>query len=183
MSRKEFSEPYLSHYYWHKDGDATPWIDDTSTYDGKITAAAAAGDFDVDNRTNALVEALSSTKKVLIKLPNGIVSMELRFRGDGTTGDQHVLPVFAAAGVDHYDLVDTLTIDQGTQIYTSGSIYFIDTVVSAGEKWDSVASELSSTTNNIGRYVLNTHGYDRFWIVASTLDANTTNLYIDWKQL
>ena len=187
MSVKQFQEAFLSHYYWHKDGSATPWLGDDTIYDGKITIQAAAGDFNVSNRTDALVEALTETKKVLIKLPVGIVAIELRFRAAGSTSDQHVLPVFLAAGVDHYDLVVALTIDQGTQLYVD-PIYFCDTVVPATEKWLTDQTELSTTANNIGRYTMNVHGYDRIWIVASTLDKsggspNMENLYIDWKQL
>lgn len=193
MGRPEFSESYLGHKYWHMDGEdlpITPAKGETqATYDGTITVAVDAGDYDKDNRTNALVEALVATKKVIIKPPSGIISVALRFRFNGTAGDQHVLQLFAAAGIDHYDLVDSLTIDQGSQIYVAGAagtgIDFCDTVVSAGEKWASATVELSTTADNIGRYVMNMHGYDRLWIVASTLDiANSgTTLYIDWKAL
>lgn len=189
---RQLSESYLNQYYWYKDQDAMPWRPYVNgippLYAGKITAQADAGDFDVDNRTDALVEALSATKKVLIRPPNGVVAIELRFRADGTAADQHVLEVFAAAGVDHYNLVATLTIDQGTQIYTSGSIYFCDTIVPSNEKWLTTQTELTDTSNHIGGYTMNMHGYDRLWIVASTLDTaggspNLSNLYVDWKQL
>ncbi len=191
--KAQYSESYLGHKFWHMHGDDLPVTpakgEAKATYDGIITVAAAAGDFDKDNRTDALVEALTSTKKVIIKPPTGIISVALRFRFNGTAADQHVLKLFAAAGIDHYDLVDTLTIDQGSQIYVAGAagtgIDFCDTVVSAGEKWASATTELSTTADNIGRYVMNMHGYDRLWIVASTLDiANSgTTLYIDWKAL
>ena len=173
------TEQFLNHHYWVKDGDQ---LKDGSLYDGKITLKVDAADYAVTARDNTSIEALVSTKKVIVKPLTGVVAIQFRFRGDGTTGDQHVLQMFAAAGDDHYDLVDVLTIDQGTQIYTTG-IYFIDTVVSAGEKWHTITKALSSTANNIGGYVMNTHGYNKFLFLASTLDANTSNLYIDWKEL
>lgn len=194
MSRQEFSESYLSHYKWHMHGENLPVTPADglvqATYDGVITAQADAANFNVTNRTNALVEALSSTKKVLIKFPNGVVSFELRFRADGTEDDQHVLELFMAAGEDHYNHCVTLTIDQGTQIFTAGSIYFIDGVAPSNEtnRWLTDRTEITDSSDHIGGYTMNRHGYDRLWIVASTLDTaggspNLSNLYIDWKQL
>lgn len=193
MSRQQYSEDYLSRYKWHIHGEDLPETpahgEAKATYNGIITTVAAAGNFDVTHRDNASVVALAAAKKVIIKPPNGILAIELRFRFNGIASDQHILPIFVAAGDDYYDLVDTLTIDQGTQQHTAGAagtgIWFCDTIVSAGEKWLTVTKELSSTTNNIGRFTMNMHGYDRIWIVASTLDtANAgTKLYIDWKQL
>lgn len=194
MPRQQFSESYLNHYFWHMHGDRTPWVPDgadkiNTLYNGTITAALAGTDLDKNNRTDALVEALSDTKKVIIRLPK-IVSLELRFRFNGTAGDQHVVPIFGAAGVDHYDLIETLTMDQGSQIYVAGAagtgIDFIDTVVTGGSaKWMTNTTILSSTGDNIGRFILNRHGYDKILVAASTLDvANSgTTLYVDWKQL
>jgi hypothetical protein len=193
MSRQEFSESYLGFGKWHIHGEDLPVTpakgQPKATYNGIITTAAAAGDFDVTHRDNASVEALAVAKKVIIKPPNGIVSIEFRFRFNGTAGDQHVLQKFLACGDDFYDLVDVLTIDQGTQQHTSGAagtgIKFIDTVVSAGEKWLTDTRQLSDTVNHIGRDTQNMHKYDRIWFVASTLDtANSgTTLYIDWKEV
>jgi hypothetical protein len=193
MPRQEYSESYLGFGKWHIHGEDLPITPAAgqaqATYNGIITTKADAGDFAVTKRDNASVEALAVAKKVIIKPPNGIVSIEFRFRFNGTVGDQHVLQKFAACGDDFYDLVDVLTIDQGTQQHTSGAagtgIHFIDTVVSAGEKWLTDTRQLSSTTNNIGRDTQNMHKYDRIWFVASTLDtANSgTTLYIDWKEV
>lgn len=187
--RQQISEDYLGHKFWHCNGEVQAWLPDNPVYDGTITTQADAADFATDARDNASVEALTDGKKVLVKPPNGVVSIEFRFRYNGTAGDQHVLQLFAAAGKDYYDLVDSLTIDQGAQEHTSGAagtgIDFCDTIVSAGEKWLTATTELSDTSDHIGRYTMNCHGYDRFWFVASTLDtANSgTTLYIDWKQL
>ncbi len=180
MSVKQFSEDFLSHYFWHKDGDATPWLGSGTIYNGKITTVAAAGNYNETNRTSALVEALADAKKVLIKPPNGAVSLELRFRSDGSADDNNVIQLFAAAGADHYIHMAQLTTQQGAQIDT-GSIYFADAITPANEIWLTSNSELSTTDDYIGRYVFNRHGYDRFWIIASTLA--TTTLYVDWKIL
>lgn len=188
--RQQLAESYLGHKYWHKDGDKISIPEGTSyTYNGKITSQCSSGDFDVTHRDDASVEDLTDAKKVLIKLPNGIVSIEFRFRYNGIAGDQHILQLFAASGVDFYRYFAQLTIDQGTQQHTSGSppagSWFIDTVLPANEEWHTPQTELTDTSNHIGGYTMNTHGYDRIWIVAPTLDtANSgTALLIDWKQL
>jgi hypothetical protein len=151
-----------------------------SVYDGVITTQADAADFAVGERDDAAVEALAAAKKVIIKLPPGIVSLELRFRSDGNENDDSIIQIFAAAGVEHYMWQDQLTVTQGTQLY-SGSIYFVDTIVSAGEAWLSDTRQISPAADHVARNVMNVHGYDRLWIVANDLD--TTSLYVDWKQL
>ena len=135
--KQQLSESYLSTYYWHEHDSDQPWLqtDPQTNYKGTITTQCDAGDYAVGERDNAAVEALADAKKVVIKLPNGIVSIEFRFRFDGSAGDQHVLQMSAAAGVDHYRFVAQLTLDQGTQVHTTDSIYFIDTVVPANESW------------------------------------------------
>lgn len=194
MGRQQYSESYLSRYRWHMHGEDLPVTpakgEAQATYNGIITSAAAAGNFDVTHRDNASVEDLADAKKVIIKPPNGVVSIEFRFRFNGIDGDAHVLQKFLAAGDDYYDLVDTLNIVQGTQQHTAGAagtgIWFCDQVASAsGEKWLTITTQLTDTSNHIGRDTQNMHGYDRIWFVASTLDvANSgTTLYIDWKQL
>lgn len=191
--RQQLSESYLSHYYWHINGEDLPVTPAfgaaQATYDGTITTQADAADFAVTARDDASVEALAAAKKVLIKPPNGVVSIELRFRFNGIDGDQHVLQLMSAAGVDFYNLIATLTIDQGTQQHTAGAagtgIWFIDKIAPSNEKWLTAQTELTDTSDHIGGYTMNMHGYDRLWIVASTLDtANAgTTLYIDWKQV
>lgn len=190
--RQQYTESYLSQARWITDGDKVfghPDNGDGYIYDGTITTVAAGTDYDEDQRGNAAVEALAAAKKSIFYVPQGWVSAEARFRYNGTAGDQHILQVFAAAGIDHYRFIDQLTIDQGAQEHTAGAagtgIKFIDTVVSAGEQWFTATKELTFTTDHIGGWMLNLHKYDRIWIVASTLDvANSgTTLYIDWKQL
>ena len=182
MSVKEFSEDFLSHYNWHIDESNQPWLGNT-VYDGKITSEYAGDDSlpTATEKDDATVEALAAAKKILIKPPSGIVSMELRFRSDGNEDDVNILQLYAAAGVDHYDLMAQLSVVQGTQIYSTG-IYFCDHMTPATEAWLTAASEIYQATpaDGIGRYVFNTHGYDRFWIVAS--DLVTTTVYVDWRR-
>lgn len=193
--RQQLSESYLSRYYWHKNGDRVPWLYPTdgidAVYNGIITTECDAADYAVTARDDASVEALADAKKVIIILPPGIVSAEFRFRFNGIAGDQHILEMFAAAGVDFYNHIVTLTLDQGTQQHTAGAagtgIWFIDTVAPSNEtnRWLTDRTEITDSSNHIGGYTMNMHGYDRLWFVASTLDtANAgTTLYIDWKQL
>jgi hypothetical protein len=183
--QRGMTESYLNKYDWHCDGDRTPWLPGPdaggdSIYDGKITTQADAADYAVGERDDAAVEALAAAKKIIIKLPPGIVSLELRARSDGSENDANVLQVFCAAGIDHYLWHDQLTFTQGTQLY-SGSIYFADTLTSSGEQWLTDTRQISPTSDHVARNVMNVHGYDRIWIVASTLA--TTTCYVDWKQL
>jgi len=166
MSVKQFSEDFLSHYYWQNAGVIT------SEYSGD-DAAPLPTELDYDT-----IDELDSTKKIIIEPPNGVVAIELRFRSDGSENDANVAPLYAVAGRDHYRLVDTLTVTQGTQIYSTG-IYFADTVAAAGETWLSTTKE-PSPADSMASYVLNVHGYDRFLLVAS--DLVTTSLYVDWRR-
>jgi hypothetical protein len=177
MSLAQSTEGFLHHQFWVEDGDQMHWRENNEVYGGKITTQADAADFAVTARDDAAVEALADAKKVLIKPPNGIVSLEFRFRSDGSENDQNVVEMFAAAGVDHYRLIDQLTLDQGTQVF-SGSIFFVDQIAQSGTEWITSPSPVSPA-NSIGSYVINRHAYDRFWFVASTLA--TTTLYIDWR--
>lgn len=187
--RNQLSESYLTQQYWVKDTDRTPWLDSDAgidaIYDGKITS-----EYEGDNslplvtaRDDATVVALAATKKIIIMPPNGAVSLELRFRSDGSANDENVMQLFAAAGVDHYDLMAQLTVIQGAQPYSAtDGIYFCDYITPATEAWITAASEIDQATpaDGIGRYVFNTHGYDRFWLVASDLVTGT--VYVDWRK-
>jgi len=176
---KKWTEDYLEQYYWVKDGDTMPWRNN-EVYAGSMSVANGA--LAADGSDDATVEAIAAANIVLIKPRNGTVSLEFRFRSDGTVeGDQEVLNLYAAAGVDFYQYADTLTIDRGLCEYSS-TIFFYDKIVSTGEKWPTATNESGDTDEKIGWYVMNTHGYDRFAFVMTTKDANTTNLYIDWRR-
>ena len=182
MPRQELSESYLSQARWIANGDKVfghPEHSNGYTYNGIITTQADAGDYAVTARSNTSVEALAAAKKIIFYIPQGWVSLEFRYRTDGSEDDDSVVQVFAAAGKDHYRHVDQHTIIQGTQLYSTG-IYFNDTITSAGETWITATSE-PAPTNGIASYIMNCHKYDRLWIVANDLD--TTSIYVDFKQL
>lgn len=165
MSIKQMSEVFTNPYGWINAGS--------------ITDEADSADYTVTARDDASVEALADAKKVIIRPPNGTVAIELRFRSDGSADVDSILQMFAAAGVDHYVHIAQLTVTQGEQIDT-GSIYFCDGITPASEIWITTVTELTTIAENIGSYLINTHGYDRFWFVANDLD--TTTVYIDWRR-
>ena len=182
MTVAKNSEDYLSHYYWHKDTNLTPWLGQGTTYNGQITSEYAGDNSDptATELDDATVEALAAAKKIIIKPPNGTVALELRIRSDGSTNDENILQIYASAGVDHYAKISQLVCIQGTQIDTTG-IYFADDITESENDWITSTGVVQPATaaNSIARYTFNTHGYDRFLIVAS--DRVTTTVYVDWK--
>ena len=183
MSRQQFTESYLSQARWIVNGDKVfghPENSSGYTYNGKITTQAEAANYAVTARSSSSVEALTAAKKVLFYIPQGWVSLEMPFRSDGNDGDDSIIQIFAAAGPEHYMWIDQLTITQGTQLYSTG-IYFVDTIVSAGEAWVTDTRQISPANNHVARNEMNCHKYDRIWIVANDLD--TTSIYVDFKQV
>ena len=190
--KQQLTESYLSHKRWIANGDKVfghPEYSSGYTYNGIITTQCDAGDYDKDNRGNTEVEALADAKKIIFYVPQGWTAIEFRFRFNGTAADQHALQCFGSAGQDYYDRFATLTIDAGDMQHTSGDagtgIIFCDTIVPTVERWLTTQTELTSTADDIGRYTMNLHGYDRIWMVASTLDTENsgTTLYVDVKQV
>lgn len=168
MSVKQFSESFLSHYQWQAPDN------NLITVEQALLGATALDD--------ASVETLADANKVLIKPPNGVVAMELRFFGDnaaaGNTDD--VVQLYAAAGVDHYRHFAQLTIIIGTQDY--GTLYhFHDDITAANNAWLSTASAVSPGNDTFGSYTFNTHGHDRFLVIAS--DKDCTTIGVEWRQL
>jgi len=162
------SESYVPHTNWVEGEEIT------------VEQAVLTG----TQRDDATVEALAAANKALIRPGSGTVALELRFRSDGTfeANDDSVLQLYAAAGKDHYTRIATLTIIQGEQLHSTG-IYFCDSIVATLENWISATEVVQPETldNHIARYVLNTHGYNRFLLIASDLD--TTTIYVDWRPL
>lgn len=149
---------------------------------GSITAAIAGTDLDKDNRADAAVEALSATKTAIHYIHRNTVALEFRFRSDGADGISDTLQLYAASGIDHYTRIAQLVLVNGDQVH-SGSILFKDTITETLLNWitDTKAVTPAVSDNHISRYVLNTHGYDRFLFVASTL--NSTTVYIDVRRI
>jgi len=180
--KQQFTEDYMSHKYWYIHGDKLPWMNNAA-YVGNITVACAAGDYDADALDNASVEAVAATTKCIVTIPNGWVGIEFRFRSDGNEDDDNILQCFASAGVDYYRWIGQLTLTQGTLEHTTG--HFVDTITAgAAGLWPTAVSITGlAATNHIATWSMNTHGYDKWLFLMSTKDANTTNLYVDFKQL
>lgn len=148
---------------------------------GSITAVVAAGQapIDVDKRTDTLVVALADAKKAIYEPTDGTVAFEIRIRADGNEDDNLVIQVLAAAGVDHYTKVADLVCTQGTQPGPTG--FFCDDIVPSNSDWETSTRVVDAQANFIARYVLNTHGHDRFLFVCTDLQ-NATNVYIDVRR-
>lgn len=183
MSYSKDSEAYREHTYWHKDGDVLafgPYFN--TVYAGVITATSADDtDFGENLNDDSLIEAVSSTKRVIIKPENGTVALLFRLRVNGTENDSNVLQILAASGVDYYTKTAQLTTTAGGQLDSNG-YFFIDTIEEANNDWitDTAIIQPSTPDDDIAMYVLNTHGFDRFAFFATT--RNSTGLYIDWKK-
>lgn len=149
---------------------------------GSITEVVAAGQapIDPDKRAEADIVALATAKKVIYKPSNGTVAFEFRIRADGTEGDELVLQLLAAAGVDRYTKVMDLTCTQGTQD-ADDSAKFIDAMARTNSRWLTLIRVVAAEVNYIARGVMNTHGYDRFLWVSTDLQ-NATNIYIDVRR-
>lgn len=180
MSQRQMTQSWIEHTYWFKDTDLiwkSPY--NGAAYNGQITTVAGATDYNGTlGMADATVEALAAAKKIKITPPNGAPALALRFRFDGSANDSNVLELYAGHGVDHYHHRATLTILQGTQLY-SGSIYFGDKCTPTNEVSYSTVTELSAEANFVAEYVFNLHGADRILLLCSTLAATT--IYVDWR--
>ena len=178
--RQQFTQSWIPHKYWYEDGDIVPESPYNNTaYNGQITEECGTTDYDGTlGMADATVEAIAAIRKVKITPPPGTPAIALRFRSDGSAGDDSITQLYTACGVDHYQHLAQLTVVQGTQLY-SGSIYFCDGVTPGDEKHYSTVTELTGTSDYIGGYVFNLHGADRVLILCNDLD--TTTLYVDWR--
>ena len=143
---------------------------------GDIVSTQAA--LAVDERANAFASALADTKKVIWRPDDGTPAAIMRFRTDGSDGDDIVIEMYASKGADYYTHVATLTTIQGTQDWSGG--HFVDEIVVTNEEWD-LGLRVQSVTNEIGRVYFNTGGFDRFMFIVTTLDPTT--LYVDIARL
>ncbi len=159
-------ESYLKQYFWLTGG--------TITSAQALLGAAAL--------THAAVKALADTKKVLIEIPQGWLSEELRFFSDAAANTEDVIELYAAATTDsnpdHYRHFAQVTLTVGTQEYDSNK--FHDTVV-AVSNWLTKKGAVSPANNTFGSYALNLHGHGSILAIASTL--NSTTLGIDYKKI
>lgn len=183
--RQQFTQSWIPHTKWIQDTDVVPWPPyNGDKYAGKITEECATTDYDgtlgmADATVEAIAPSAGYVKKIIIKPPVGTPAIALRFRTDGSAGDDNVIQLYTECGIDHYQHLAELTLMQGTQLY-SGSIYFDDGVTpTATEKHYSTVTELTGTDDFIGGYVFNLHGADKVLILCNDLD--TTTQYVDWR--
>lgn len=145
---------------------------------GSLTTSQAALSTD---KSSAAVNALTSTGTLFISPTDNTVAFDLRFRG-GVDGDSNVVNLYAMRAeteADHYTRIITLTLTTGTQ--SDGTNLFIDTLVSTNEKWGDDIVVVSDGANGIAHLELNTHGYSKFLVVATTL--NSDELFVDWARV
>ena len=159
-------ESYLKQYFWQTGGMIT-------SAQALLGAAAL---------THAAVKALTDAKKVLIEIPQGWLSEELRFFSDSAADTIDIVELYAAStsdsNPDHYRHFAQLTLTVGTQEYDSNK--FHDTVV-AVSNWLTKKGAVSPANNTFGSYALNLHGHGSILAIASTL--NSTTLGIDYKKI
>ena len=130
----------------------------------------------VDGRDNASVAALTATGRLIWTPDDGTASAMLRFRVNGTENNQFQVLIYGARGADYYTLIADLTLDQGTQDWSSG--HFVD-VVTVTEQWVP-GLRVSSKSDEIGMVHLNTAGFDRFVIISpDCTDDDISGVYVD----
>ena len=140
---------------------------------GTVTSAQSA--LAVTARDNTSVVNLAAAKKVIWNVPIGTAAAILRFRFDGSNNDSNVIEVYASKGADYYTRMATLTVLQGQQDWSGGE--FGDTITITNEEWGH-GIRLDTTTDEIGRLLFNTGGFDRFLFIVSTLAATTVHIDI-----
>lgn len=155
---------------------------------GSITSAQAA--LGATGRTHAAVDDIAEAKKVILylgqtdyELKN--IALEFRFRSDSDDDTvTNTLQSYAEAGEDHYTRIAQLVIKEGLQEYSS-SIFFVDGITPSYENWitgeDAMIVQPTPTDDHIARLTINTHGYDRFLFIASTLNSPT--IYVDVRRV
>ena len=150
-----------------------PWV--TA---GTITTAQTALGTDKSADT---VDALASGKTVIISPSLDSVAFDMRFKTTGgSENDTDTVNLYAMRGDDHYTRILTMTLTQGTQ--TDGTNTFIDTITGASEKWADEIEVVSDGANGIAHLELNTHGYSKFLVIATTLN-NFSSIIVDWARI
>ena len=153
------SESYERQEYWQ-----TPSNNTITSQQALLTGA---------NITETVFDALAATKVVFINVPNGAVSMELRFYGNVAADADDVVQLYACASVpdgDFYRHFAQLTIVMGTG-YFDGTNTFHDTMTPANEAWLSAAAEISPANNTFAAYTFNLHKHNKIAVIASDLDG------------
>lgn len=167
-----------------------PW---ETVADLTVATTALAG----GQRNSTYVTALGSTKMGVYSPKNGQVAFEVRARSDGSDGDANVVDMCAAAkdlvaDLFFYRRLATITFTQGTGEYwptstdpAPATIFFADELAITNEPvWISDEADVGlDASNDCASYALNLHGYAKIVFILTTLDTNTTHVYIDVRRM
>ncbi len=101
--------------------------------------------------------------------------LEMRFFGNGTAEDSNILALYAARGDnDDYGLVATITLTTGTMIRQGGTDLYADTITLTSELDEAFEPTLASSADNqMAKLWINTNGYSKFMLIATTLGSTT----------
>lgn len=148
-----------------------------------LTAITSAQSAPTTDKSEATVDGYGDGTVALIQPDDGTVALDIRFKAAGSDGDSNVVDIYAVRDRvdgkdDDYTRIVTLTLTNGTQ--TDGTNLYIDTIVSSNEKWVDDIVVVSDAANGIAHVALNTHGYKKFAVIATTL--NSTSLTVDWAR-
>lgn len=115
--------------------------------------------------------------------PEDVHTLELRFQTDADA-DSTTVELYGARGEyyaddeteDSYTLATTLVLTGGTQVGPNGNV-FVDTIA-ATDTWISSGQVADPAANRICHYAIRLHGYKKWIVIATTLQASST-LYVD----
>ena len=144
---------------------------------GTLSATEAA--LAVDERTDAYIESILATKRVVYQRRTCMPWLEMRTRFVGTDGQAAIMQMYAMSGYgDYWDYVGQIEFHQGLQ--DCGSLHFGDSPTPATENtfWEAVEFDAA---DGIGRYCWKAKAYSRFLWIVSTLVA--TSVTIDVREL
>lgn len=144
-----------------------------------ITVAQAALT-NAQRQVSAIDDVVGATNSLRLDLSHVTEEFaELRFWGTATDADINVIEIYVARGKnDDYTHVGTLTITTGTMVVRGvAGVLYADTMT-----WSEIDSSfqlirVNSGNNDIAKAWINTNGYDRILMVASTLAS--TNVHCE----
>ena len=134
---------------------------------------SVAGSILTTDKTAMTVHALTSTTFLRIKISDGQIALNLRWRG-GADADSNVQVLYAMRGDnDNYTRIATLTLITGTQDDKAGGggKLFVDTITIANEKWIDTIEVINDANNGIAYITLNAHGHKNFLLLSTTRNS------------
>lgn len=147
------------------------WTRLTNTITAALTALTNA-----QRSVRDIGDVVGTTNSLTINLATGTPQyLEMRFYGTATDADSNVVEIYAARGTnDDYTHVGQLTLTTGTMVRQGGTDLYADTM-----SWSSTDDafnlvRMNSGNNDVAKAWINTNGYNKLLMVASTL--NSTNI-------